>query len=426
MSLVVKPQVRKFQCVETTFTRGPTTNTSLIIDQGSLSWTDKRGNIENPGWRDAIKNHRGATTPNSGERYKFMGHTSGLVETKLRSINPTTAHDEVTRRHSGDLITAAEILPWSFYSNPSLKQKVGNDALVGFLNRCADARRQLEGGVFIGELKETLSLIARPGKAIRKLLNEYSRDVRRRTRSFKRTGRRIDPSRISDANKIVSDTWLEYSFGLKPLMSDVKSGAEALSELLHRARDFQPVSYFAVDQQDTTPAGKATRTKDYNLFTIYLVNQREISEIICRIKGQVMIEVENPITMAKEVLGFEPSDFIPTVYNLIPYSFLLDYFSNMGDVIQAWTFPREKLAWFNRTYRVSRRRDISGNFLRVANNDPKYVTDHTIAPSFTVKVEATRFDRDSSELGYPSLVFHVPGFGLKWLNIAGLAHMRTL
>lgn len=424
--LISKPNVRKFSAVQRTFTRNSDTDTSVSVDLGSLTWTDKRGDVANPNWRDEVKRHVGATTPCSGEVYKFEGHTSGLVETTLKRILPGVPYEKVTRRHVGDLLSANDLSPFSFYSNPTMKSRVGNVAVAGFLNKCADARRQLEGGVFVGEIKEALHQVTHPGKAFRKLLNEYVRDARRRTRSLKRTGNRIDPSRISDANKIVSDTWLEWSFGAKPLLSDVKSGAEALAELLTRTFDVKDVRYVAQEEEDTTPSSKAAYTGAFNLFTIYAFHQQEIAKVLCRIVGQVKIEVTNPITMAREVLGFAPGDFVPTVYNLIPYSFLLDYFTNMGDVIQAWSFPSEKLAWFNRTYRVTRTRKVNGQFLKVFNNDSHYTTDFTIAPPIKVTLSSTRFDRDSTNLGLPTLVFQIPGFSTKWLNIAGLAHMRFL
>lgn len=423
MGAISRPNARKFQAVERTFTEGPATDSNTLKDLGSLTWVDSRTNMDNPGWREAVAKHRGATTPCTGEVYKFVGHTSGLVETSLRRRG-FAAFQKVTRRYSGDLISAADILPWSYYSNSSLKTKIGNEALVGFLVKCANARRKLQGGVFIGELRQTLNMIARPGRGIRRLVDVYHRDVRRRLRRFRRTGNRIDPVRVTDANKVASDTWLEYSFGLKPLMSDVKSGAEALAELATRAREFELVQYTARSSEDTTPPSKRTVEKDFNLFTVYTINQRELCDMVCRIKGQVKIEVTEPRSMAQEVFGFKPEDFLPTIWELIPYSWLVDYFTNMGDVIQAWTFPREDLAWFNRTYHISRNRELSGQFARVANSDPAYVLDHTIASPFQVKLSATRFERDATSLGIPTVVFEVPGFSTKWLNIAALAHMR--
>jgi len=417
---------RSFQAALSTWTKDPNTFAAdPPTDLGIFTWVDKRGSVENPAWNASVKSHKGATTPCSGERYTFLGHTSGLVESSLIRVAGGGAR-ETTRRYAGDLITPNDIGALNHYVDPILEDRVDRIAVVGFLNKAANTCRSLQGGVFIGEIKETLHLLTRPGKGIRLLLNEYHRDVKRRLKSFKRFGSRIDPSYIKDANKVVSDTWLEWSFGLKPLMSDVKSGSEALAELATRAFELKHVSFYYHEGSDALPGSSyATYIKAYNLYTRYTIRQKAVQDISSRIIGQVICEVLSPIAMADEILGITPQDIIPTIWELIPYSFLVDYFTNMGDVIQAWSFPQQKLAWHNKTIRRVNSREIVGSFLDVANADPNYIPGHHTAPSVHVKISAVRFDRSGNSLGIPTLVFQIPGFSTKWMNIAALAHMRS-
>jgi len=51
------------------------------------------------------------------------------------------------------------------------------------------------------------------------------------------------------------------------------------------------------------------------------------------------------------LFGFQPSEFLPTAWELLPWSFLADYFSNIGDCLTAWSTVTDKVevAYINRT-----------------------------------------------------------------------------
>jgi hypothetical protein len=49
------------------------------------------------------------------------------------------------------------------------------------------------------------------------------------------------------------------------------------------------------------------------------------------------------------LLGFSPYDFVPTIWELIPYSFVVDYFTNAGEVIESATALDVRYLWGQET-----------------------------------------------------------------------------
>jgi hypothetical protein len=211
------------------------------------------------------------------------------------------------------------------------------------------------------------------------------------------------------------------------LLSDVKSGAEALARLALDPNEYIKIRFYK-DEYEEEPLAPSIRsyTKVLNSWIPYKITQRGFVGYQCRYIGEVRCTIDNPFLMRAEVLGFSTNDWLPTIWELIPYSFLVDYFSNIGDVISAWSFPQGRYAWHCRTVRSIAYRDILASRLASTNPNPTlYVLDYESGPDLMVWAERTAVERSGDFLGLPSVTLEIPGSSLKWLNIAALAHMRT-
>jgi hypothetical protein len=381
-----------------------------------------------PQWRERIKRHEGATTPRSGSFYKVDGHTRGYAYVNWVDDSSLSGKREYRDIVHGDFADERQLSPATVFVDTNLRAKVVNQALSRFYNNAWNAINRFDGGTFVGELRETLSLLKKPAKSFRKLISAYHGDAIRRTRRFYRTGKRIDPIRVKDANKVVADTWLEYSFGVRPLLNDVKGAAEALAQLALDPNEFEPVRAYVEEFRDVSPSDAANFQKvaTFNPYrVIYDFSYKAKRGYQCRYIGQVRVSVENPLLMKRELLGFSPEQFVPTIWNLIPYSFLVDYFTNLGDVISAWSFPVSRIAWHNRTVRSLKEFETIGS-MRVPTNGGLAnvkIQGWSGSPIY-VKSYACSFERSAEELGLPRVVLEIPGSSNKWMNIGALAFMR--
>jgi hypothetical protein len=148
--------------------------------------------------------------------------------------------------------------------------------------------------------------------------------------------------------------------------------------------------------------------------------------------GAVKVEVSEPTSSVIEEFGVGARDFIPAVWEAIPYSFLIDYFTNIGDIIEVVSFPRSDLAWISRTYRNHSIR--STEQVAIADkSDPAFPASNS-NKVFAFQPPRVKWDRKYvSRTAYsgsivPSLRFEIPGSKnwKKWCNIAALARLRTL
>jgi hypothetical protein len=49
------------------------------------------------------------------------------------------------------------------------------------------------------------------------------------------------------------------------------------------------------------------------------------------------------------LFGFTPSEFVPTAWELMPWSFLVDYFTNIGDILTSSVTDTSSVRWVNRS-----------------------------------------------------------------------------
>jgi hypothetical protein len=128
-----------------------------------------------------------------------------------------------------------------------------------------------------------------------------------------------------------------------------------------------------------------------------------------------------------ELLGYDPASFLPTVWELIPYSFLIDYFTNIGEIIEGWSSLLTRLAWCNRTVRRSYVRTLSSHadLSSIQKFNPS-VNSVSFVPSEGVITKSHVLREKFEGTRVPDFVLKVPGMGsLKWLNIAALIAGRN-
>lgn len=342
----------------------------------------------------------------------------------------------------GDLFSGSS----SAWSRPpsastTIDPKTDGEALINAIKDARSKQSHFRGGTFLAELRDTLRGLRNPAKGIRELLDSYHKSARRNARraagrrtlpttqeDFRRLERDA-PKTARDVQRALSDTWLESNFGWAPLISDTVDSYQALRRLATRV---PLVRFFGQSSNDSAPT--YTNIAVFYDASQLRANVRTLTTHEVRYYGAVKCNVDSPPSgQAIEEFGVRARDFIPAVWEAIPYSFLIDYFSNIGDVIEVCSFPESDLAWAARTYRNHSIRSTERVAVEVSTSPAYPGNNSNKLFSFTppsVKWDRTYVDRDVVT-GFTSINrirFEMPGSKnwKKWLNIAALARLRSL
>jgi hypothetical protein len=368
-------------------------------------------------YRQKIRLHQNATTNLSGSEYREVvdgGSGICLIDYQAQDTISGNPWKDMYWHLRGRIVPHSMVPPepsW-FPTNADLQ------ARLKVLKTIRKEYEAFQGLTFLGELRETINMLRRPLGAIRNGMSDYLRTVKKRA----------SKTRINRLNDMVGGTWLEYVFGWTPLLNDIKSGEEALNEILERYED----SYKRFGAQYETTQLPSSWTYPSTLqngpWTIKF-RYRTNTKGFVRYYGQVFREALVNQGFASRHLGFTLSGFIPTVWELIPYSFLADYFTNTGNLIEAATTNTSGVKWISRVhvsthyveYQIS---EVTRNVSQqpdARTRNVRIVTD--FAPSTLERRNVKRvWLSEPPHVSLNDFQWKIPGAGsLKWANMAALA-----
>lgn len=375
-------------------------------------------------WRDLIRRRISATTGLSASGLRFERGSLGSLAVDWK-LDPDWGERTEQYYGTGDFVNPGDCLPgeldWSSYEDAV------NRALMNFIAQANSVNRAFQGGVFLGELRETIHQIRHPLSAIQGLLTNYLKTVKKRSRMVrpfqarKRAIRSAAAARSrakSSLQSVISDTWLEAQFGIKPLVNDVRDAAIALAR--YQVDGFPSkvvsgkakVSQFAGDSIFQRAVGTG------HVFT----RIRRSTSLQVRIYGCIKCTTASDASRALALTGLTWRDFLPTAWELIPYSFLVDYFSNVGSIVEAACFNTASVAWVNiGVYVSSVSEQVEQSFVPFPSPNGHYSrTGSSFTPSGPMKFERFTKTRQPYIGSYmPTLAFKLPGIRQS-LNISAL------
>jgi hypothetical protein len=291
------------------------------------------------------------------------------------------------------------------------------EARIKFCQNYRNKTRSFSTGTFLGELRETIHMIRRPAEALRKAITTYSLAAKKAVRRVRNAKK---------AAKAITGTWLEHSFGWRPLFGDVDDGMKALAGLPQVSGEV--VTGFS----STTYTGPVeTYQEDTASITI---KARFVPRTFgyTRYVGFVGYELSNSGARSwNQNWGITLSDFAPTAWELFPYSFLVDYFSNIGNVIDAASLGHIDCRWGSKSHVT----DGSRLFLSAAITGNQYASSAkfqagvcALSPPHLSNYEFVRTQFFAIDVGLSDIRVKVPGIDdwHKWANIAALAIEKVL
>lgn len=355
-----------------------------------------------PGWKQLIAEGKNATTSLTGRKFKVK--SDGYFRFYFNKGKVSYAVKEAFA--SGYIPKDGQ---QTFTGYPGVDQtKANNDALTNFVKRAKGVSRLFQGGIFLGELTEAVRMVKNPANALRRGLDDYAATLKKRRPQLNRT----PPNRrLAVARRIVSDTWLEASFGWTPLLSDIENGVKAIQSYAKDENRPRLVKVSGKGSSSTTMAPATSGDADGPIVLNYLENRTNLFEV----KFYGAVSAFNPRSQAFNHWGVSLSDVAPTVWELVPWSFLADYFANIGNIIECATFLRSSLAWVNRSTKASVTQTFSVSTPPFPGGT-RYVLG---VPAEFELAEVTRAAYTGSLI--PTLEFRLPGSGWKVANMAALA-----
>lgn len=365
-------------------------------------------------WKSKIRRVTQATTHLSGER-QVITSSPGSAVLEYYTSKPLYLNDQVDyyryRSHSGDLGYLHPEVSLDPLSSLDLAENVARERFYADIRQKQTA---FTGGVFVGELRRAVKMIRSPAMALRKRVHYlYKRIFSNWKRSRKQ---------MKTANRIMAETWLEGSYGWAPLINDIKNGHEALHDLTKNQKYNQFVFLRGFGDNNTSSRQIFSESNGALRYNLCFLKKREN---IVHYRGVMAIEVENPYMSESRYWGFSPNDIIPTVWELTPYSFLIDYFSNIGKVLDAYSVLRTRLRWGARTQRQAGI-VLLEDAVSTIDLDPDAIIISHFVNSGSLNNTKSSFTRTPiSQVPIPDFRFKLPNSSTKWINIAALVALRS-
>lgn len=391
---------------------GINTPNGVVVDddyrvQSHLS-TDTKLGSKRPNWRNAVAKVKQAGTPYS-RQMSLHGFITGTITGTYYPGGPVDRRQVETM--SGQLfLDSGPGVP----ASPSMSH-LDVQARLNFIKKAQSSQRAFQGGVFLGELREAVQMVTRPATALRRAISQYSADAKKAVR--RGNGR--------NTAKLLSGTLLEAQLGWAPLVRDIDNGMAALADTNHIVPDV--ISGTGRDEWTGSHTTYGTVGTGLRITGFVRVRPRYKGRV--RYLGCVGWESQNRAQNWQSHWGLTWRDFVPTVWELIPYSFLVDYFSNIGNVLDASCFGAVQLRWGVKSTVVETQLELGqfGQGWTSAVGSP-FFGSASLSLSPHVHFDFTRGLVNSVSVGLSDIRFKIPGIGdwRKWANIAALAVEKSL
>lgn len=186
--------------------------------------------------------------------------------------------------------------------------------------------------ISLGELASTARQLVRPYEKMRLLMLAH---LDRLASRLSRISARSKPkSKKLAVREALSSTWLETTLGVLPTISDTRSIAEALARYDSGAdlRRGAVKGYGEVVSTTSVPPAASTIGGHARVWT----NEQTVTRDIVVYRAGLEVQSspdKNPANDVLRLCGFNPINFIPTVWEVIPFSWVVDYFVTIGQAL---------------------------------------------------------------------------------------------
>jgi len=430
-----KVRTRTFQSFDRLFHSTGVTEAPL---NKTYVWYENRTGDIKPNWRQLVKNGSSATTALDADGFDIRATRGRCFRTFLiTNSKPPPPLFLATRELDGYLCLPAQLPQQVVIGGPALTQ-ARNQALTRFLQSLKQQRTQMDGLTFMGELRESIHLIRSASRTLANMIPSHLKYQAKWVKKFMGktkisplTGLPIPdypsvsslkrkPELWTEFRQGLYEGWLTFAFGIRPLLNDVHDAAETMARFSMDSHHSEIKGY-----------GKAFETVlksselQYPASEIAALFTREVAtfvEVIYR--GGYRSQVSAPFGSARrlrDLVGFTPENFVPSIWELLPFSFLVDYFFNVQEILAYAFTDTSDVTWLNETI-IQTRRDKGSLDVNAGQSG-------LIGGSLGSYEASARIVKRRIQSSFPVLKpeIKIPDAdSLKWLNIAALAGAGSL
>lgn len=402
-------------------------------------------------WRKKIAASQDATGPYFSDRLRVLTDQPGYLMSMedYVAFGPQFVGGVIQRRvdfgygyawRLRNFVTSITSGPIAHDASVSTQMRTA--AKTKLLAKLRNEQTGMDGLVFLGELRETIQMIRHPAEALRKGVYEIlqpgliqarkqvQRRVRRRHREENSDWLKRKAVAFKDA---AAGTWLEFAFGLKPAISDSKeivetsiramTEAEASGVQTLRAKVKSPLvknpSYNSTGGWTTTGRDTVDRQLVWSKSSEASVMYR------CGVRRRNDFPQVRSLERLRGLFGVTAGRILPALWELTPWSFLVDYFVNVGDLLEASLTSTDDVVWANYTDRQATLLGFRGSWrVRTNTANPRWVNYLFTAEGDYRELQHTTITRTvelPANISSIPLTFSLPGSdSLKWVNCAAL------
>jgi len=397
--------------------------TPTVLWSKDYRWVNSSTGADDPGWREKVAQHKNATNSFSGSKsfldIKPFSHY-GTLETIWGPNRPDLWHKKNGSEFWPYAGSAQNRLPSSMPLTVTVSATAIGTAVGKFNTKLNELRTGgTQGLVFLGELRETLAMLKKRVLTLTRVVSTTKKNLKRYFRN--RPG--------NHTAKHAADTWLEYSFGWLPLMMDIRS----IVASLQLEPKYRIVVGTGEDVSGGTPIFLGNFSDDPHAYLrsdIFLTDKT-----VSRVKCAAEVDMSLMGMTEEQGLYFRDGadrwgatlrDFIPSAWELLPYSFLIDYFANIGEIVAAPWIQRNAITWQYQTSVATRTLTYTIRNLVSKKDAFMWYVDVHASPG-SIRLGTKTIERTPLVTSIPPFYLQFPEMGnLRWANMLALWISKTL
>lgn len=329
MTVKTEPQVltNRGLC---TMTQGKSSSFPPQYLDYSFRIDNSRDGVQNPNWKRQVASGQNATTTMVARKHILAGESPSFT-----GVVTYGGGNDWDYKWTGALFNSFD--PLGLPGMAAARERCESRASLNLRKKAKERITVFTGAVFLGELRDTLAAIRNPLRSLIQHTERYLTSAKKLAKA-------------KAAGDALRNEYLAFTFGWAPLASDVDSAVQ-LYERLSGAQPSEKVYassgtdlFMYSDEPNGAYVGIAGTT------SFMRRNLKAVVKTTSFYRGALLAPLTDGISAGRSA-GLSAADFLPTIWELLPWSFVADYFTNIGDILQAASVQQTDFTWLSLTTR---------------------------------------------------------------------------